>query len=193
MDSGPGLERILPARLDSDPTPRAPWQRLDRIAPPPGLVPLRRVEPPAPVQIRYDRKWVDSRPEPVRQGPEWHCLATALYFEARGEPVKGQFAVAEVILNRVGDPRYPDSVCGVVNQTCQFSYTCDGVSDRIREPAAFVRAGKIADLMLRGAARALTDGATHFHARNVRPDWSRQLPRTAQIGDHYFYRPSRVN
>lgn len=178
----------LLARLEM-PEPRAPWLRPDRIAPPPGLVPHRAGRPAQqPVKIRYERSWIDRRPAPAQRDPEWRCLATAVYFEARGEPVRGQFAVAEVILNRVGDPRYPDSVCGVVNQSCQFSYTCDGKPERIREPEAFLRAGKIAELMLRGADRALTDGATHFHTTAVRPDWSRRLPRTAQIGAHFFYR-----
>ena len=194
-DAGAAAESppIINASLeveDIDPV-RAPWMRLDRIAPPPVRVPVRLRPAPLPVKIRYERSWLDSRPEPRQRGPEWKCLATALYFEARGEPVKGQFAVAEVILNRVADPRYPDSVCAVVNQDCQFSYTCDGKPERIRERAAFDRAGKIADLMLRGGARALTGGATHFHTRGVRPDWSRRLPRTAQIGDHLFYRIAR--
>lgn len=186
-----GAARIVPVRLDGGDA-RLPWMRLDRIAPPPARVPVRPAPAAPPIKIRYDRAWLDSRPEPAGRGEEWQCLATALYFEARGEPVKGQFAVAEVILNRVADPRYPDSVCAVVNQTCQFSFTCDGVPDRISEPKAYARAGKIADLMLRGGTSELTKGATHFHAGSVRPDWSRRLPRTVQIGDHYFYRPGRA-
>ena len=169
-----------------------PAMGLDRIAPPPGRVPVNRPAA-APVQVRYDRAWLDRRPPAAARDAEWRCMAIALYFEARGEPVKGQFAVAEVILNRVADPRYPDSICAVVNQTCQFSFTCDGQPERIREPEAFARVGKVADLMMGGVPRRLTDGATHFHTRNVRPDWSRRLPKTAQIGDHVFYRPGRVN
>lgn len=123
---------------------------------------------------------------------QWQCLATALYHEARGETIKGQIAVAEVILNRVDSPAYPRSVCGVVQQGgnggCQFSYTCDGRSDRISDRAAWERAGKIARAMLDGAPRVLTAGATHFHTVNVRPGWARRFDRTASIGAHLFYR-----
>ncbi len=139
----------------------------------------------------HDAGWLAM--QPVAKGSaEWRCLATALYFEARGETVKGQFAVAEVILNRVDSPAYPKSICGVVNQAssggCQFSFTCDGRSDVIREQAAFAQAGKIASAMLAGAPRVLTQGATHFHTTNVRPGWAHRLPRTAAIGTHLFYR-----
>ncbi len=130
-------------------------------------------------------------------GKEWSCLAEALYFEARGETVAGQFAVAEVILNRVDSDAYPDTVCGVVNQRnsrgCQFSYTCDGLSDRIRERAAFENVGKVAWIMLQGRPRTLTGRATHYHTDNVRPRWARKFVRTAKIGVHIFYRkPVRV-
>lgn len=122
----------------------------------------------------------------------WECLAQALYFESRGETIKGQVAVAEVILNRVDSPLYPGTVCAVVRQGgrggCQFSYTCDRISDTIRDRASFVTAGKIARLMLDGAPRTLTAGATNFHTLNVNPRWSRQFARTASIGAHVFYR-----
>lgn len=123
---------------------------------------------------------------------ELDCLAKAIYFEARGEPVAGQRAVAEVILNRVDNPRYPSSVCAVVGQGnrngCQFSYQCSGRSLAIREKSAFTRAVNIARAALSGAPRDLTDGATHFHTRQVNPSWSRSFARTAQIGQHIFYR-----
>lgn len=144
--------------------------------------------------VQYSRKWIDSQKPVTNGGAEWACLAEALYFEARGETVKGQFAVAEVILNRVSSRLYPGSVCGVVNQgtgkryQCQFTYTCDGLSDKIREKAAYERVGKVAWLMLQGAPRDLTGGATHYHTNAVRPRWARSFPRTAQIGVHSFYR-----
>ncbi|MGB8813795.1 MAG: cell wall hydrolase [Paracoccaceae bacterium] len=148
-------------------------------------------EPAAPTLIRYDAGYLAGLPM-ASGNAEWECLAKALYFEARGETVKGQFAVAEVILNRVDSPSYPRSVCGVVHQSggggCQFSFVCDGYTDRVREQGAYVQSGKIARLMLDGAPRALTFGATHFHTRNVRPGWARRFPQTAAIGAHLFYR-----
>lgn len=141
----------------------------------------------APAAPRLDERWLATQPVPAASR-EWQCLATALYFEARGEPIEGQVAVAEVILNRVDSPGYPRSICGVVHQGGQFSYTFDGQPDTIREKAAFQRAGKIAAAMLAGAPRALTQGATHFHTRAVRPGWAHRFPRTAAIGGHLFYR-----
>jgi spore germination cell wall hydrolase CwlJ-like protein len=126
-------------------------------------------------------------------GKQWYCLAEALYFEARGEDVSGQFAVAEVIMNRVDSARFPDSVCGVVNQgtgqkfRCQFTYTCDGRAEHINEERAWIRVGKIARLMLDGAPRVLTGGATHYHTTGVNPKWARVFHRTTKIGDHLFY------
>ena len=145
----------------------------------------------APSLINYSVASLTAMPA-AKGDAQWQCLASALYHEARGESVKGQFAVAEVILNRVDSARYPNSVCGVVNQGggggCQFSYTCDGITDRIREADAYVEAGKIAKVMLSGAPRALTMGATHFHTQNTNPRWARQFPQTAAIGSHLFYR-----
>lgn len=147
----------------------------------------------APTRVNYDRGWVASQPG-AQGGDQFSCLAKALYFEARGESVKGQFAVAEVILNRVDSTRYPNSVCGVVNQGaggrggCQFSFACDGRADTIREKAAYARVAKVARAMMDGAPRALTGGATHFHTTNISPSWARRFPNTAKIGSHLFYR-----
>ncbi|MFV0475824.1 MAG: cell wall hydrolase [Pikeienuella sp.] len=122
------------------------------------------------------------------------CLAEAIYFEARGESTQGQYAVGEVILNRVDSARYPNSVCAVVTQgserrnACQFSYACDGKKEKVANRRAFVKAAKIAKLLMTGRPRLLTDGATHFHTTSVRPGWSRRLTRTGQIGEHIFYR-----
>jgi spore germination cell wall hydrolase CwlJ-like protein len=135
--------------------------------------------------------WLVAQPAPQGDA-EWQCLTEALYFEARGESLEGQIAVAEVILNRVDSPLYPRTVCGVVKQRggggCQFSYVCDGRKDRMREKASADLAGRIARAMLDGAPRLLTDGATHFHTRAVRPGWSRRFDQTASIGAHVFYR-----
>ncbi|HSF64624.1 MAG TPA: cell wall hydrolase [Paracoccaceae bacterium] len=142
-------------------------------------------------EVRYDAAWLAS--QPVQKGDaEWSCLAKALYFEARGETLKGQFAVAEVILNRVRSPLYPSTICGVVHQAggggCQFSYTCDGRADVIGERGAWDVAQRIASVMLNGAPSNLTNGATHFHTTQVRPNWAHRFPRTAAIGMHLFYR-----
>jgi len=145
--------------------------------------------------VNYTREWLNDNGV-AEGGKQWRCLAEALYFEARGESVKGQFAVAEVILNRVDSSNYPDSVCSVINQgtgrkyQCQFTYTCDGRKDVISEPRAFDQVGRVANLMVNGASRSLTKGATHYHTKSVRPKWSRVYPRTATIGYHHFYRQS---
>jgi spore germination cell wall hydrolase CwlJ-like protein len=139
------------------------------------------------------QRYLDSIPA-ASGGKEWSCLSEALYFEARGESVRGIFGVAEVILNRVDDPRYPNSVCGVVNQgtgeryRCQFSYTCDGRPELIQEPKAYKKVAKVAKVMLDGAPRVLTRGATHYHTNAVKPKWSRVFPQTTAIGTHFFYR-----
>lgn len=148
-------------------------------------------EPLAPVLIEYSAAWLYTQAAPTGDA-QWECLKTALYFEARGESLKGQFAVAEVILNRVDSASYPSSVCGVVKQggggSCQFSYSCDGIGDVMHERGAADLAGRIARVMLDGAPRGLTSGATYFHSRAVRPSWSKKFPQTAAIGAHLFYR-----
>lgn len=147
--------------------------------------------------LRLDAAWFDSLPV-AKGGDAWRCLAEAIYFEARGETLRGQIAVAEVILNRVDTGLYPGSVCGVVHQgtgrkyACQFTYTCDGHAERIHEPRAWELAGKIARLMLDGAPRVLTGGATHYHTHAVNPRWASRLPHTATIGEHRFYRHPRA-
>jgi len=126
-------------------------------------------------------------------GSEWQCLTEALYFEARGESLIGQVAVAEVILNRKAHTRFPKSVCGVINQGakrktgCQFSYKCDGHKEVFTERGAYESVGKLAQLMLDGIAHDLTKGATFYHTKSVNPGWSRKLKKTAIIGEHLFF------
>lgn len=155
---------------------------------------LAALSPGKPVKLRpLDAGYLDGLPRATGDA-QWQCLATAIYFESRGEPIPGQIAVAEVILNRVDSRAYPNSVCAVTNQgvgsgrSCQFSYACDGRPDAMTSRVPRERSEKLAALMLRGHARSVTDGATHFHARYVRPDWSRRMSRTAEIGQHLFYR-----
>jgi spore germination cell wall hydrolase CwlJ-like protein len=126
------------------------------------------------------------------------CLAEGIYFEARGEPVRGQIAVAQVILNRTFSGFYPNTVCGVVYQNahrhlrCQFTFACDGIPDVVREPEAMERAKKIAALALDGKLWLPEVGkATHYHAYWVHPGWVREMTRMHKLGVHTFYRPRR--
>lgn len=130
------------------------------------------------------------------------CLATAIYFEARGEPTAGQVAVANVIINRVDDRRYPDTICDVVKQgpthrwapdlpirhRCQFSFYCDGQPEVVTDLRAYDKAVDIAKRVINGEIIDITDGATHYHATYVLPDWAPTKTHTVQINNHIFYR-----
>ncbi len=146
---------------------------------------LQAAQRPGRAENRMKRKGAER---------ELHCLTEAIYYEARGESIEGQIAVAEVIINRVDSKRYPDSVCGVVSQgeerlnSCQFSYKCDGEPERMSDKNARHRARDVAILILKGERRSLTDRATHYHATYVNPYWSKKLKKTAQHGTHVFYR-----
>ena len=126
---------------------------------------------------------------------EAHCLAQAIYFEARSEPQDGMAAVAQVVLNRVKSGLYADSVCGVVFQNqhrykaCQFSFACEGKSLRINDPLSWQTAERIAREVTTGATWLADVGnSTHYHANYVRPYWASQLHRMDKIGHHIFYR-----
>ena len=129
-------------------------------------------------------------------GTEQACLAEAMYYEARGEGMDGQKAIAEVILQRTHDGNYPKTICGVVHEGakrhtgCQFSYTCDGSLTRPKNAVAWRRVRELAGNIMQGAVRLgyLTGRATNFHAVDVQPIWAGTLIRTAQIGNHIFYR-----
>ena len=141
----------------------------------------------------YSREFLAAIPF-SKGNKEWRCLTEALYFEARGESVRGQFAVAEVILNRRDSARFPDTLCGVINQgtgkkyQCQFTYTCDGKKEVIHEKRAYERVAKVARAAIDGVSDEMTSGATHYHTKAVRPSWSRVYKETARIGVHIFYR-----
>ncbi len=124
------------------------------------------------------------------------CLAEAVYFEARGEAVRGQIAVAQVVMNRAFSGKYPDTVCGVVYQNkhrhfaCQFTFACDNTPDVIREPDMWDRAQKIAKAMLDGQLwLPEVDKSTHYHAYWVRPSWVSEMKKMYKFGVHTFYRP----
>ena len=129
---------------------------------------------------------------------ELWCLATAIYFEARGESYRGQVAVAQVVLNRVKDHRYPNTICGVVFQNqhqrnaCQFSFACDGIPETITDRTAWAQAEDIAERFTAGSLY-LTEvaDATHYHATYVRPAWAPRMTKVTQIGLHIFYKFKR--
>ena len=128
------------------------------------------------------------------------CLALNIYHEARGEPLKGQVAVAQVVLNRVAHVRFPNEVCAVIKDGgewprgfCQFSWWCDGRSDAPLESKAWRESLALADEVLSGAHGDPTRGALWYHATSVAPTWRRDFDRTGRIGDHIFYRPRRRN
>jgi spore germination cell wall hydrolase CwlJ-like protein len=115
------------------------------------------------------------------------CLAEAVYFEAKGEPLAGQLAVAKVILNRTESGRFPKSVCSVVKQAGQFSFVRDGVVPSVStSTGAFRTAVAIAQVAMNDAWDSPASGALYFHARRVSPGW--RMTRVASIGNHIFYR-----
>ena len=117
------------------------------------------------------------------------CLAGAVYFEARGEPLSGQLAVAQVIINRAEDGRFPRSYCGVVAQPGQFSFMRGSRMPAARESSpAWGRAVAIARIAHQGLWESEAGNAVFFHARYVSPGWSRTKTRLAQIDTHIFYR-----
>jgi spore germination cell wall hydrolase CwlJ-like protein len=124
---------------------------------------------------------------------ELQCLALTVYFEARGEGRDGQAAVAHVVMNRVADERFPDSVCDVVrqggdvNRNCQFSWWCDRRSDKPRHLSDWETARDIARIVYWGGGEDPTGGSLWYHAVSVKPIWRLKLHRVGRIGDHIFY------
>ncbi len=129
---------------------------------------------------------------------EFQCLAEAIYFEARGEPTAGQVAVAQVILNRVESPLYPDTICNVVYQNaemsnrCQFSFACDGKEEEMDDPDGYADAVVAAKKAMAcdSTCRENKGGvatSTFYHANYVEPDWSSKFQKTGTIGRHIFY------
>jgi spore germination cell wall hydrolase CwlJ-like protein len=124
------------------------------------------------------------------------CLAEAVYFEARGEPERGQYAVAQVVMNRTRSGFYPNKVCKVVYQNkhmfnaCQFSFACDRYPDKVYSRSAWDRAMRIAkDVTENGAWLPEVGGATHYHADYIRAWWAPKMIRLAKLGRHIFFRP----
>lgn len=128
----------------------------------------------------------------IEQLQEHHCLALNIYWEARSEPVLGQYAVAAVTMNRVRHEAFPNNICQVVKQggenrhRCQFSWWCDGKSDKPKDKNAWALARQIAWSAFNSDQGDPTDGALFYHATYVSPEWSKKMIRTAQIGNHLF-------
>ena len=136
------------------------------------------------------------------------CLALNMYHEARDQGTAGRLAVSAVVLNRVNDSRFPNTICEVIKQgptrkswrdpsvsypiknRCQFSWYCDGVSDEVKDEKTYQKILDFARLIMHNDIQFvdITDGATHYHADYVKPDWADTKTRTTEIGDHIFYR-----
>ena len=123
------------------------------------------------------------------------CIALNVYYEARSEPLEGQYAVAHVVLNRVASPRFPDDACTVVQQglekglgRCQFSWYCDGKSDTPKEKRAWLYSQLVAHKVVHGYVKDNTDGSVYYHANYVRPFWSKHYKHTVTLGSHIFYK-----
>ena len=184
------LPAVTPAVLTTGPVtlsnvPPAPAVPAPAATPEPALD--QPVQPEAAPVRQTLAQMVADRAAGSPADAERGCLATAVYFEAKGEPLKGQLGVAHVILNRTKSGRFPRSVCGVVKQAGQFSFVHGGRLPRIaRGGAQWRTALAIADIALSGGAPAPAPKALFFHARSVSPGW--HLTRVAAIGNHVFYR-----
>ena len=142
----------------------------------------------------------------VLNNKDLSCLALNIYHEARSQSFAGQLAVAQVVMNRVKDSRYPNTICEVVLQgphrpswkdktrmwpirhRCQFTWYCDGKSDKIRNVQAYRDALNVAEVVRTNSILDITSGATHYHAEWVTPSWAKRKTRTTKIEDHIFYR-----
>ncbi len=132
---------------------------------------------------------VDAMPEGAALSNEMECLAGAIYFESRGEPLAGQLAVGKVIVNRSESGVFPSDYCGVVFQRSQFSFIRGGAMPRIdRHSMAWQHASAIARIAHEGLWDSQAGDALYFHARSVHPSWSRTKIARATISSHVFYR-----
>ena len=156
------------------------------------MVPMPRPAPGPPPPSPAERLHLEGKDFAKAE----RCLANAVYFESRSEPVRGQMAVAQVVMNRVFSGFYPPDVCGVVYQNadhylgCQFTFACDGKRKLINERGAWARANRIAKQTLEGLIYVPEVGkSTHYHALYVHPNWVREMHRLVRYGEHAFYRP----
>ena len=150
---------------------------------------------PAPVSLAQSMRGkplneqVDAYARGTTDNDEQDCLANAVYFEARGEPIEGQLAVAQVVLNRTRSGRYPASICGVVTQPAQFSFVRNRhIPSANRSSDAWLKAVAIARIAQDNVSQQIDGDVLWYHANYVAPSWGRRLNRSTQIGLHIFYR-----
>lgn len=186
----PSASEALGAIDDAAPSLVIPKRRPDsQVAYAPSSGGLDGIAADTPVKAKDGKKWSQK---------EMQCLATAIYFEARGEAYRGQVAVAQVVMNRVKHRLYPSTICGVVFQNqskrnaCQFSFACDGIPERINEPKPWKQAQEIAKGVVDGNLYLTEVGfATHYHATYVYPHWAPRMKKLTKVGLHVFYQFKR--
>jgi spore germination cell wall hydrolase CwlJ-like protein len=204
-DAGtPQVAMVDPAQVDASVTgvpDNAALGAIDQVVPmaaptpmtPTGTLAYARETTPA---TAFDLS-VDKFGGKVTERDLW-CMATAIYFEARGESYRGQVAVGQVVMNRLSHPIYPKTICGVVFQNqqmrnaCQFSFACDGIPETVNDPSSWKQAETIARGVINGSLYLPeVEKATHYHATYVYPDWAPRLKRVVKIGHHIFYKFKR--
>lgn len=207
LHDGPDVAGVIAAQ------PRPVQQQAGYDADPADDVPIEQFLPNAVLKLDPENAMARNLALQVSRGPnpiappfvaQWlgtsladatKCLAAAVYYEAASEPIAGQRAVAQVVLNRLRNPRYPKTICEVVYQGaerptgCQFSFACDGSTRRVPGAAAWAVATAVATSVLNGVTSTEAGQATHYHTLAVFPAWAPQLAKIGIIGHHAFYRP----
>ena len=193
----PPAAEIVLASVDSNGLPSsetfpAPVSQPMSAAIPLDMVPMPRAAPGVPPPSPAERLHLEGKERAKAE----RCLANAIYFEARSEPIRGQMAVAQVVINRTFSSFYPNDICGVVYQNahrrlaCQFTFACDGKSKLINERGAWARANRIAKQTLDGQIYVPEVAkSTHYHAVYVHPNWVGEMKKMVRYGIHNFYRP----
>lgn len=185
--------QISVASIDPNHIPSA-LQAIQSASPLDPNVPLPTALPDQLAYARANTPSTERDVNPFSERERW-CMATAIYFEARGESYRGQVAVAQVVMNRVKHSAYPNTICGVVFQNstwrnrCQFSFACDGKPERITDQTSWKTAEEITGQVTSGALYLPeVNNATHYHAAYVYPHWASRMTRVTRIGLHIFYR-----
>src|SRR5690242_14742965 len=189
VESSASAPRTVAAR----PAPKAAPSTIMPAGPPPALLAAADAGPTIAVDLTAAPPFLAAAANPADAERALQCLTAAIYYEARSEPIEGQEAVAQVVLNRVRNPAFPNSVCGTVYEGssretgCQFTFTCDGSLAGRREPAAWDRARRIAAQALAGFVYDPVGAATYYHTTAVHPWWDAKVAQVAHIGAHVFF------